>query len=149
MPQYGGRRIVYSTSTLETTVIGYSHQLVNQVLIPGAAIWRHSHYSTQVYLRSHPAADQQRQISNDGGAEPHWKRYGKELYYMSAGGKVMAVDIAEGRSGIEPGIPRTLFDTGLDIEQDGGNHYAATADRGGFAHWRLIVFQKSRIGPFH
>ncbi len=51
---------------------------------------------------------------------------------MSVDGKVMAVDIVAGQGGIEPGIPRVLFDTGLYINEPGGRHYDVTADGGRF-----------------
>ena len=41
----------------------------------------------------------------------------KELNYLSLYGKMMAVDI-HGGSKIEPGIPRVLFDTGLNVDPE-------------------------------
>jgi serine/threonine protein kinase/Tol biopolymer transport system component len=82
----------------------------------------------QVYLMSFPPADQKRQLSNNGGAEPRWRRDGKELFYLSSDGKIMTVGLAAGQGGIEPGIPRILFDTGLYINEAGGRHYDVTAD---------------------
>lgn len=79
-------------------------------------------------MQENAAADQKRQLSNNGGAQPRWRRDGKELYDISGDRKVMAVDVVENRSGIEPGIPRILFDTGLYINQAGSSHYAVTAD---------------------
>jgi eukaryotic-like serine/threonine-protein kinase len=37
----------------------------------------------QVYVISFPGPDQRRQISTAGGAQPRWKRDGKELYYLA------------------------------------------------------------------
>ena len=39
----------------------------------------------------------------------------------------MAVDIAAG-TGIDSGMPRVLFDTKLQLKEDGSNHYAVTPD---------------------
>ncbi len=47
---------------------------------------------------------------------------------MSADGKIMAIDIVARQGGIEPGIPRILFDAGLYINEAGGRHYDVTAD---------------------
>jgi serine/threonine protein kinase/Tol biopolymer transport system component len=69
----------------------------------------------QIYVVSFPDAGQKRQISTHGGAQPRWRRDGKELYYLGLEGKMMAVDIRTGAR-IEPGIPRSLFDTQLTID---------------------------------
>ena len=47
-----------------------------------------------VYLQDYPAATQKLRISGTGGgAQPVWKRDGKELYYLAPDGGVMAVEI--------------------------------------------------------
>lgn len=68
----------------------------------------------QVYVISFPALDQKGQISTSGGGQPHWRRDGKELYYLAADGAVMAVDINAGTK-IDSGVPRELFDTELTL----------------------------------
>jgi Tol biopolymer transport system component len=80
----------------------------------------------QIYVISFPAGDQKRQISTNGGAQPRWRRDGKELYYLATDGKMMAVDINTS-AGIGSGIPRTLFDTGLNV-QPTLDQYAVTSD---------------------
>jgi hypothetical protein len=35
-------------------------------------------------------------LSRDGGNQPRWRGDGKELFYLSLGGKLMAVDVTEG-----------------------------------------------------
>jgi hypothetical protein len=56
------------------------------------------------------------QISTHGGIHPIWRCDGKELFYIAADRKLMAVEVkAEDRmdhSVFEPGVPKTLFDTG-------------------------------------
>jgi dipeptidyl aminopeptidase/acylaminoacyl peptidase len=47
-------------------------------------------------------------ISTGGGAEPRWRRDGKELYYVSADGKLMTVDVATA-AGFQAGVPKSLF----------------------------------------
>ena len=49
------------------------------------------------------------QISTQGGAEPFWRGDGRELFFCSSDGKLMAVDIAEERGGLVAGIPHELF----------------------------------------
>jgi eukaryotic-like serine/threonine-protein kinase len=47
-------------------------------------------------------------ISTAGGDKPRWSRDGRELYYISLDGKMMAVPVKTS-GGFEPGIPVELF----------------------------------------
>lgn len=81
----------------------------------------------QIYVASFPAGDQKRLISTNGGVAPGWRKGGKELYYLSLDGKVMAVDLTLGPR-VESGNPRMLFDTGIIAPSAITEHYAVTAD---------------------
>lgn len=80
----------------------------------------------QVYVDSFPAADKKRQISTNGSAQARWRSDGKELYYLALDGKMMAVDVRGGTK-IVPGIPRELFNTGLNVDPV-NDQYAVTPD---------------------
>jgi eukaryotic-like serine/threonine-protein kinase len=73
-----------------------------------------------------PTADQKRQISDNGGVHPEWRKDGKEVYYLSLDGKMMAVDIREDPK-IESSSPRILFDTNLSIDPN-KDQYAVSPD---------------------
>jgi hypothetical protein len=45
-----------------------------------------------------------------GAAQPRWRRDGKELFYISGDGKLMAVEIKT-NNGFAAGIPKPLFQT--------------------------------------
>jgi eukaryotic-like serine/threonine-protein kinase len=62
----------------------------------------------QVYVQAIPPNGVKYQISAAGGYVPQWRRDGKELYYLSADQKLMAVPIKLG-SAVEPGTPQPLF----------------------------------------
>jgi hypothetical protein len=47
-------------------------------------------------------------ISKGGGLSPHWRSDGKEMFYMTVDGAIMAVDI-DMTSGFQPGVPKQLF----------------------------------------
>jgi len=47
-----------------------------------------------------------------GGLSPVWRRDGKELFYITPDGKLMAVEIKIG-STFEPGVPKLLFDVAI------------------------------------
>jgi serine/threonine protein kinase/Tol biopolymer transport system component len=75
----------------------------------------YSSYETgnwEIYVSSFPRADSKWQISTGGGEEPRWRRDGKELFYMSAERKMMAVPVKTGAT-FEAGSPVTLFQTHL------------------------------------
>jgi Tol biopolymer transport system component len=85
--------------------------------------------SPEVYVRKFPAAGGERQISTRGGAQPRWRRDGKELFYLAPDGKLMAVAVNAGTAGIETSPPRELFNTGIAgsfLERR--NQYVVTRD---------------------
>jgi Tol biopolymer transport system component len=63
----------------------------------------------EVYISPFPSAGGKWQVSR-GGGEPRWRRDGKELFYLSAEGKMMAVPVKLG-STVEAGQPVELFQT--------------------------------------
>jgi hypothetical protein len=52
-------------------------------------------------------------ISTRGGSRPRWRHDGKELYYLSADGKLMAVPVKLGAGTLEVGAAERLFDLSL------------------------------------
>jgi Tol biopolymer transport system component/predicted Ser/Thr protein kinase len=62
----------------------------------------------EVYVRGFPEAGEDFVVSRGGGHSPRWRGDGKELYYISFDGKMMAVEVAAGRA-IQPGTPKALF----------------------------------------
>ncbi len=47
-------------------------------------------------------------VSAQGGAEPHWRHDGLELFYLTADGYVAAVSVKTGEN-LDPQKPRVLF----------------------------------------
>ena len=79
----------------------------------------------EVYVVSFPDKGGKWLISTGGGTKPVWSRDGRELYYYSADGKIMAVPITPGAQ-FRFGVPRPLFDVRLatatvsfDVSTDG------------------------------
>src|SRR5262245_17099488 len=74
--------------------------------------------------RNPAAAVGQWTVSVNGGDKPRWSRDGKELFYLAADGKMMAVPIKGGPT-FEPGVPIPLFETRVtgfmpyDVSPDG------------------------------
>ena len=70
----------------------------------------------QLWVQSFPPGQGKWQISADvhgalgaGYSVPRWRRDGRELYYLSGDGKVMAVEVKFGET-FQPGTPQVLFD---------------------------------------
>jgi Tol biopolymer transport system component len=47
-------------------------------------------------------------VSRGGGTEPRWRRDGKELFYLSPDGNVMALEVST-NAVFQPGVPKVLF----------------------------------------
>jgi hypothetical protein len=67
----------------------------------------------EVYVATFPDFTNKRQVSSDGGVQPLWRDDGRELFYLDAHGRMMAIDVAPGTAA-EFGVPRALFETTLN-----------------------------------
>jgi hypothetical protein len=79
-----------------------------------------------VYVASFPSFGDKRQISSGGGCQALWRRDGKELFYLSLQGKLMAVDVTAGPP-FEASAPRVLFQTPILVSPL-IDQYAVTGD---------------------
>jgi len=97
----------------------------------------------EVYLRSFPSPARRMQVSPSGGREPCWSRDGKELYYVSPQGNLMAVEVRGGGRDISVSAPRLLFHIGFNIGMPGITPYGwllyAPVDNG----HRFLVVRKT------
>src|SRR5262249_17201615 len=66
--------------------------------------------SMEIHVSPFPSGDGKGQVSSAGGQEPRWRQDGKELFYLSPDGKMMAVAVKAGAS-FEAGSPVALFQT--------------------------------------
>ena len=76
---------------------------------------------SEIYIQPFPAppnGGSKTPISRDGGSQPRWRRDGKELFYSSPDGKLMAVDVTEGPI-FKASAPRILFQ--VPVAQIGHN----------------------------
>jgi eukaryotic-like serine/threonine-protein kinase len=64
----------------------------------------------EVYVTSFPDARGKWQISTAGGEQPRWRSDGKELFYLSADRKMMAIPVTIGAN-FDAGSPTELFQT--------------------------------------
>jgi Tol biopolymer transport system component len=83
----------------------------------------------QVYVRPFPRGEGQWPISAGGGMQPEWRRDGKELYFISGDGSMMAIDVDTAAPTFAAEAPRPLFP--VDVPEAIApypNDYAVTAD---------------------
>jgi hypothetical protein len=85
--------------------------------------------SFQVYVQSFPAGAGKVQVSTAGGSQPRWRRDGKEIFYISANGRLTAVDVKT-ELRFEAGAPHALFDVRVPAGglADWFSHYDVAAD---------------------
>jgi eukaryotic-like serine/threonine-protein kinase len=88
----------------------------------------------EVYVRAFPSAAERKQISIEGGMEPEWRGDGKELFYLSADQRIMAVPITTDGTNLIAGAPHPLFS--VDVVEPSAPFpvsYAVSADGQRFA----------------
>jgi Tol biopolymer transport system component len=80
----------------------------------------------EVFVAAFPAFTAKRQISGDGGVQPQWRGDGRELFYLTSDGTMMAVRVTPGTEFVS-GPPSRLFSARI---QPNPNlpQYAVTAD---------------------
>jgi Tol biopolymer transport system component len=83
----------------------------------------------EVYARRIDGATPAVLVSAGGGTHPHWRRDGKELFYLSPAGDIVAQDVGALASGGQPGPARTLFRTlANDFTSSTYSPFAVTPD---------------------
>jgi len=70
-----------------------------------------SYQDSDVFVMQFPEPRGRIQISNQGGAQVRWRADGKELFYISADKKLMAVSIDTSQGKLVAGVPHVLFQT--------------------------------------
>jgi dipeptidyl aminopeptidase/acylaminoacyl peptidase len=86
----------------------------------------------EVWVESFPPNPTRQQVSVDGGVDPVWRRDGRELFYRSVSGSLMAVPVRYDSGIIHFGTPAVLFSVGpaaYDVSQDGSRFLTLTPVR--------------------
>jgi Tol biopolymer transport system component len=85
----------------------------------------------EIYVQRFSEPGERSQISLDGGGDPRWRADGKEIFYVSPDGTLMAVtvSVAAGGKQITPSKPTPLFQTSSLSFGRGKEHgYAVSRD---------------------
>ncbi len=77
----------------------------------------------EVYVQTFPEHGGKWQISTSGGDYAQWSRDGRELYFIGADRKLMAVEITGAGTGFKAGVPKPLFEVAaqrdFDVSKEG------------------------------
>jgi len=82
---------------------------------------------SEVYVSPFLRPGGKRQISTNGGIKPRWRQDGKEIFYLSPDGRLMATEVRISGESVEVGATHALFG-GIPT----GNGYGY--DRYGYAY---------------
>jgi eukaryotic-like serine/threonine-protein kinase len=83
---------------------------------------------TQVYVQPFPPTGGKFQISTNGGFHPIWRPDGKELYFVSFDGRMMAVAV-DTAGQFQSGTPAALFPVvSMATQGSVGRQFAVTKD---------------------
>jgi serine/threonine-protein kinase len=92
----------------------------------------------EVYVRPFPDVNAGRwQVSRDGGSEPQWAHSGRELFYRSGGGELIAASVQTGES-FSVGEQRALFPVSGLLGSSAHAQYDVSPDDQRFVFTRIV-----------
>jgi Tol biopolymer transport system component len=68
----------------------------------------------EVYVAKFPGFGERKQVSAGGGCQPLWRKDGKELFFLTLNGKLMAVHV-DGNAFLRTEVPYMLFQTPVRV----------------------------------
>jgi hypothetical protein len=97
----------------------------------------------EVFVATFPGFSAKRQISPDGGVQPQWSGDGRELFYLTGDGSMMAVRAAPGPEfAVSP--PSRLFAARIQPNPH-VPQYAVTADRQRFLALEQVAGERNTL----
>jgi hypothetical protein len=110
----------------------------------------------EVYVRDLAADGATTQVSNTGGAHPRWRRDGRELFYVSAGGVITAVATALTPAftagpptpmfDARPALPLVFLDTFYDVTADGQRFLVASTEHPATTSFTVVLNGLTALG---
>ena len=86
----------------------------------------------EIYVQAFPGKERKWPVSAKGGTRPVWSHDGKELFYMAADNKLMAMDVKSGAR-FEHGVSKPLFEVRspsmFDVSPDGKRSWSSLWNR--------------------
>jgi eukaryotic-like serine/threonine-protein kinase len=81
---------------------------------------------SDVYVTSFPSGQGKWRVSPNGGTLPRWRADGRELYYVTLAGELMAAEVRAGGASFDVDVPTLLFPT--RAARSPGYQYVVSAD---------------------
>jgi hypothetical protein len=82
---------------------------------------------TEVFVRRFPLTEETWRVSTSGGQQPTWSRDGKEIFFVSPDGRLMAAPVSTAEPTVSIGPPQALFHSPVRLNSV-TNQYAVSAD---------------------
>jgi Tol biopolymer transport system component len=112
----------------------------------------------EVYVQPFPTTGSKWTISSNGGSDPRWRADGRELFYLAADGRLMAVAI-DTSNGFRALVPQALFQTrirpatniyhmSVDVTPD-GQRFMIKTPADGVVMPALTIVINSTLGQNH
>lgn len=98
----------------------------------------------EVYVTRFDHPGEKLRVSTAGGGSPHWRRDGKELFFLAADRSLMAVAVKGGDT-FEPGVPASLFrndsilNNTFDVSADGQRFIVSSATQTQTAPFAVVL----------
>src|SRR4029450_1307218 len=86
---------------------------------------------SEVYLEPFQRKGARLRVSASGGGQPKWRGDGKELFYLSPDGSLMAAAVRDAAAGLELGLPTLLLPASTSraiVQGPDYSDYAVSAD---------------------
>ena len=99
--------------------------------------------TVHVYVRPWPSLAQAIRVSVRDGAQPKWRADGRELFYVTSDGTIMAAAVTPGPGPLRMGAPQRLFSTPMNLLSGLRNSYAPAPDGQRFLVLSPIVERKA------
>jgi Tol biopolymer transport system component len=84
--------------------------------------------SPGIYVQSLTSPKSAKRRISSGAFRPLWRRDGKELFYLTDDGNLVAVPVEGEGTNLQPGVPQILFQTGILSGQGGGGLLGVSPD---------------------
>jgi dipeptidyl aminopeptidase/acylaminoacyl peptidase len=83
----------------------------------------------EIYVQGFPVAGERWQVSTGGAVWPSWRRDGRELFFLSLSGEIMAAEVRLEGARMRTGAPQALFGTRAPaVPNEQVRRYAVSAD---------------------
>jgi serine/threonine protein kinase len=102
--------------------------------------------SLEIYVSPFPNISSKWQVSNAGGQEPRWRHDGKELFYVSPEGKMMAVAVAAGTT-FKAGTTVALFQTYRRQPVSSQDHFSYDVSADGQKFLIITKMEEANAAP--